>query len=119
HARGAQIVEERLVLVRSARGLRAFDELVQRLVTYAHAGPALEGEVPDGVQEVRLAETGSRADEERVVARARTLAHTASRRGGQPVRGIDNERVERQPRIQREGRLLHGDVNLGGLLRSP
>ena len=60
--------------------------------------------VPDGVHQVRLAESDAAVDEERVVRPRRRLRHRARGGVGELVRRPDDERVERVARVQPDAR---------------
>jgi hypothetical protein len=62
--------------------------------------------VPDGVQQVGLAQSRLAIDEEGVVRLGRRLGHRDRRRVGEPVAGPDHEGVEGVLGIEPGGRLV-------------
>src|SRR5699024_12321145 len=80
------------------------DEIVGELlgVDVPHADARIQalGVVPDGMQQMRLAQTGLPVDEQRVVGLGGSLGHGGGRRMGKSVGGADHECVEGVVRIQ-------------------
>ena len=64
--------------------------------------------MPDGVQQVGLAQTGGAVDEQRVVAAARGLGHAEGGGEGELVRGALHERLERVAGVHAVGHAAAG-----------
>ena len=83
---------------------QAVDEVVGELlggdVAHPHPGEQPLGVVPDGVQQMRLAQPGVTPDEQRVVGPRRRLGDRDRGRVREPVGRADDERVERVPLVQ-------------------
>ncbi len=85
------------------RGMKRLDELIEGQVLDGEPGVDRTGGVADAHQQVSLAQSRPRIDEERVVHRSRRLGHGLCRGHREAIRGSDDEGVESVERIQRDG----------------
>ena len=64
------------------------------------ASPLVTDDVPDGVQQVRLAQTDAAVQEQRIVLRRRSFGHGLTRGMRQPIAVADDKGVKHVARIQ-------------------
>lgn len=84
--------------------LKMVDQVVHELfgggIEDLQARVLAQGRMPDGVHQVRLAQTRSSVDVKRVIGLGRVLGHRDSRGVGELIAVSDNEIVERIVRVQ-------------------
>ena len=83
-------------------------ELLGGQVLDADLGMAVRQAMPDGVEQVGLAEADAAVDEERIVGRGGVLGHGQAGGLGELVGRADDERLERVPGIEGRGRRGRG-----------
>ena len=101
HVHVAEALAELDVLVVLDGGNQLVGEHLAGQIEQAQARKVILNEVTDGVHEVRLAQTHAAVEEQRVVGRARRLRDGQRGRVRKPVRGADDERVERRFGVER------------------
>jgi hypothetical protein len=83
--------------------VKRFDELVQGEILHRQARVDRPSRVPDGHEQMGLAETGTGVDEQRVVHGARRLGYRLGGGHRQPVGRADHQRVEPVQGVERDG----------------
>ncbi len=97
---GAQAIAERLGLPGSSRREEGLLKSIEREVVYGRSWRERLRQLTDGHHQMRLPHTRAPADEERVVRAPWRFRDRPRRRHGQLVRRTDNERIERESRIE-------------------
>jgi hypothetical protein len=105
---GAQLLPKKLDPVRLESRDEHLGKLLRAHVPHDKAGLPALNLMGDCMHQVRLADTRSAVKEKRVVHAARIRRHVLRARESQPVAGTDHERVEPEPGIGLEGRLVVG-----------